>query len=120
MIRMAEDVDTTSSVPVWVQVAQIIRGRILSGKIPGNTAVPSQKELTSRWEISRGTVAKALVQLQDEGFVFNVPGKGLYAAMPADRERLRQQRVSRRLMTTAPVTDGVVRGELTEDPGARR
>ncbi len=64
--------------PVYRQVAAIIRARITSGEIPPRRAVPSEKQLMGEFGVARETVRKAVKVLRDEGLVEIVQGRGAY------------------------------------------
>ena len=77
-------IDRDGPVPVWRQVAAILRARIASGQIPAGRVLPSEKQIEQELEISRGTARKAIALLRDEGLVVTVPGRGTYAADPPE------------------------------------
>ena len=79
-----DGVDHGAAVPVWRQLAAILRARITSGQIPPGRVLPSEKQLEQEFGISRGTARKAIALLRDEGLVVTVAGRGTYA----DHEQL--------------------------------
>jgi DNA-binding GntR family transcriptional regulator len=74
----SESVDPLSSVPVYRQVATILRGRIESGELAPDRPVPSEAQLVQEYGIARGTARRAIEVLRDEGLVVTVPGRGTY------------------------------------------
>jgi DNA-binding GntR family transcriptional regulator len=76
-----------SPIPIFTQIADIIRAGIDSGELPENEPIPSHAELTQRFKVARGTVAKALRTLQADGTLFLVVGKGLYVSPGARRDK---------------------------------
>lgn len=64
--------------PVYRQVAAIIRARIEAGEIPPGRAIPSEKQLVGEYGIARETARKAVKVLRDEGLVEIVQGRGAY------------------------------------------
>jgi DNA-binding GntR family transcriptional regulator len=74
----SESVDPLSSVPVYRQVANILRGRIESGELAPDRPVPSEAQLVQEYGIARGTARRAIEVLRDEGLVVTVPGRGTY------------------------------------------
>ena len=60
--------------PVYRQVAAVIRARIESAEIPDGRAVPSEKQLMGEYGIARETARKAVKVLRDEGLVEIVQG----------------------------------------------
>jgi len=71
-------IDPLDAMPVYRQVAAIIRDRITSGEIPPRRAVPSEKQLMGEFGVARETVRKAVKVLRDEGLVEIVQGRGAY------------------------------------------
>lgn len=45
--------------------------------------LPSERELTSRYEVSRATIREAMRRLEEEGWVYRQQGSGTYVADPA-------------------------------------
>ncbi len=56
-------------IPKYRQLLQILRNRILSGELPAGAQLPTEEELTQSYELSRGTVRKAIAQLEAEGLI---------------------------------------------------
>lgn len=81
-------IDTTSpllplsSVPLHTQLRDLLRGRILDGEYAPDTQMPSESELGSMFKVSRITVRQALGDLQKEGLIFKIHGKGTFVAKP--------------------------------------
>jgi len=63
-------------VPLYVQVAALLRGRIESGEL--RSRLPSLKTITEEYGVSHITAEKAVQVLKDEGLVEVVVGKGTY------------------------------------------
>jgi DNA-binding GntR family transcriptional regulator len=72
------DIDHYSPVPLYVQLANLLRDRIATGAIEAGRPLPSQRTLIEEYGLARGTVARAFKILSDEGLVVTVPGKGIY------------------------------------------
>lgn len=69
-------IDPLGEQPVYLQVAELLRRQILSGKLEPRTFAPSAKQLQQEHGIARGTATKALHVLVAEGYLSVVPGKG--------------------------------------------
>ncbi len=61
---------------MYVQIAHHIRERILDGKYPANSLLPSERELAQEWKASRQTIRLALEQLRQEQMVSSEQGRG--------------------------------------------
>lgn len=73
-----------------VQIAASIRAAILTGELQPGSRLPSGHELATFFGVARVTVLHALRKLEDEGYVSNRAGSGVYvrdqAALPADED----------------------------------
>jgi len=69
-----------SAVPLYLQLADELRGKILSGEWQPEQRIPSENELNRLYSISRMTIRQVLAKLVDEGLVFRVHGKGTFVA----------------------------------------
>jgi GntR family transcriptional regulator len=71
-----------SSVPMHAQIREIIRRRVLDGSYAPHSQMPSESQMMEAFSVSRITVRQALGDLQKEGLIFKVPGKGSFVAKP--------------------------------------
>jgi GntR family transcriptional regulator len=79
LARMPIKIDMRSPEPSYLQLAAILRGRIESGEIGPEEALPSITFLVQETGLAVGTVRKAIKILADEGLVVTVPGRGSFA-----------------------------------------
>lgn len=71
-----------SSVPMHTQIREIIRRRVLDGTYAPHTQMPSESQMMAAFSVSRITIRQALGDLQKEGLIFKVAGKGSFVAKP--------------------------------------
>ena len=71
-----------SPVPLYSQLKDLLRTRILDGTYPPHSRMPSESELGKAFDVSRITVRQALGDLQKEGLIFKIHGKGTFVAKP--------------------------------------
>ena len=71
-----------SSVPMHTQIREIIRRRVLDGTYAPHSQMPSESQMMEAFSVSRITIRQALGDLQKEGLIFKVPGKGSFVAKP--------------------------------------
>lgn len=76
LCRMA--INHAGPVPVWRQLAEILRQRIADGIYPPDTAIPSLVKLTEEFGVAEVTVRKAVDALKAEGLLAGTPGRGTY------------------------------------------
>ncbi|MEX3507452.1 GntR family transcriptional regulator [Corynebacterium sp. LK2590] len=77
--------------PIYQQIAEELRGMILSGQLPEGDRTPSTHELANFHEVTPTTASKALTALAQAGLVESQRGRGMFV-MPGARERIRDQR----------------------------
>ena len=66
--------------PLYMQIKEALRERILSGEFATEERLPSEKELELAHGVSRITVRQALRDLQAEGLIYSIQGKGTFIA----------------------------------------
>jgi GntR family transcriptional regulator len=71
-------IDHDSDIPVYVQLADLLRAQIESGELAPRRPLPSIRTLQQRYEVADGTVKKAIQVLREEGLVRTVIGRGVY------------------------------------------
>ena len=71
-------INTSSMIPIYEQIMESIRKQITEGQIQNNDAMPSVRALAKELKISALTVKKAYDQLEAEGWISTVHGKGSY------------------------------------------
>ncbi|HGO6123410.1 TPA: GntR family transcriptional regulator [Burkholderia cepacia] len=68
--------------PLYVQIKDTLRARILDGTYAPHSRMPSEHELCAAFGVSRITVRQALGDLQKEGLLFKLHGKGTFVSKP--------------------------------------
>jgi GntR family transcriptional regulator len=75
-------IDQGSYTPLYKQVAEQLRAKILAGVYGAGDRLPSEKELMDQHAISRITAVAALDELVQAGLAFRKRGRGTFAAQP--------------------------------------
>lgn len=75
-------VDRGSPVPYYFQVKEFLAEEISSGRWPVGEKLPSEPVLCSHFDVSRATIRQAVGQLENEGLVRPVRGRGTFVARP--------------------------------------
>ncbi|MCI9352828.1 GntR family transcriptional regulator [Oscillospiraceae bacterium 44-34] len=78
-----------SGKPIYEQIADQVKEQIMSGALSAGDALPSMRLLAKELRISVITTKRAYEELERDGFLENVPGKGCFVA-PQNRELLRE------------------------------
>ncbi|GKX65013.1 GntR family transcriptional regulator [Inconstantimicrobium mannanitabidum] len=83
-------ISNSAGVPIYEQIKEQIKSAILSGEVKEGEMLPSIRQLARDLKISVITTTRAYNDLQSEGFVSNVQGKGCYV-LPQNNEMIREQ-----------------------------
>jgi len=75
-------VTAVSPVPLHTQIREVLRRRILDGSYAPHSQMPSESRMMESFGVSRITIRQALGDLQKEGLIFKVMGKGSFVAKP--------------------------------------
>ncbi len=67
-----------SSVPIYEQIKEQIKTSVLSGELQEDELLPSIRQLARDLKVSVITTTRAYNDLELEGFLQTVPGKGCY------------------------------------------
>ena len=70
------DLDPDSPVPLYEQLAAVLRGEIESGRI--TSRLPSEPSLVQEYGVSRGTVRRAVALLIEAGYAKVSRGRGTF------------------------------------------
>ena len=70
----------TGEKPIYEQITDQIKAQILSGTLRAGDALPSMRLLAKELRISVITTKRAYEELEREGFLTTVPGKGCFVA----------------------------------------
>jgi GntR family transcriptional regulator len=75
---MVFQVDFKSGKPVYLQLADQIRYAAASGRLRAGEPLPSIRPLAEELRVNRNTVAKAYAELENQGVIETIPGKGCF------------------------------------------
>ncbi|NMB27174.1 MAG: GntR family transcriptional regulator [Tissierellia bacterium] len=85
-------VSNSSSEPIYEQISSQIKGMILKGKLNEGDLLPSIRGLAKDLQISVITTKRAYDELEKEGFIETVQGKGSYVA-GQNKELMREKKL---------------------------
>lgn len=83
-------ISNISGIPIYEQIKQQIKAAIMSGDLQTDETLPSLRTLAKELKISVLTVTRAYTELEQEGFVKNIQGRGCYV-LGQGSELLREQ-----------------------------
>ena len=85
-------ISNTSGEPIYAQIVSQIRQMILQGELISGTPLPSIRQLAKELQISVITTKRAYEELEREGLINSIVGKGSFVS-GADQEFIREQRL---------------------------
>ena len=87
-------IKNTTGVPIYEQIKEQLKEAILSDELREGDVLPSIRQLAVDLKISVITTTRAYAELEQEGFIAIVQGKGCYV-LPKDNELVREQLLRR-------------------------
>ncbi len=83
-------ISNSSSVPIYEQIKKSIINQILEGELNEDELLPSIRVLAQDIKISAMTIKKAYDELEKEGYLKSIQGKGTFVA-PKNTELAKEQ-----------------------------
>ena len=83
-------IKNSSGMPIYEQIKEQIKEAILNDELNEGDALPSIRQLAADLKVSVITTTRAYSELEQEGYVTNVQGRGCFVA-PKDSELIREQ-----------------------------
>lgn len=75
-----------SATPLYIQLKNLLQQQVTSGGFGPHSRVPSERELSEQYAISRMTARQALAELIADGRLYTSAGKGTFVAEPKIRQ----------------------------------
>jgi GntR family transcriptional regulator len=90
---MIFQIDFQAGKPVYLQLADQIRNAAASGRLSPGDPLPALRPLAEELRINRNTIAKAYSELEAQGIIETIPGKGFFLKQNQSpfTQRVRQQ-----------------------------
>lgn len=66
--------------PIYEQIKDGLRKLVITNSLIANEKLPSVREMASKLAINPNTIQKAYLELEAEGYVYTVAGKGTFVA----------------------------------------
>ena len=83
-------IDHQSSIPLYQQIADTLKGNIHSGVYGEGDRLPSEKRLSEQYNVSRITVRQALNALMTDNLIYSVQGKGTFVKTVKIQQKIRK------------------------------
>ena len=102
--------------PIYEQIKDAFRRLIISGAMPPDEKLPSVRSLATELSINPNTIQRAYNDLESEGYVYSVAGKGSFVNGERSGEDARVKELKEELKNTAKelLFLGVSKEELLE------
>ena len=85
------NINFRDSRPIYEQVKTTLRKLIVSGAMSPDEKLPSVRELASQLVINPNPIQRAYRELEQEGYIISIPGKGSYANLSAQVDEGRKK-----------------------------
>lgn len=87
-------ISNSSDKPIYEQICTQIKNQIICGKLKENDALPSMRLLAKELRISVITTKRAYEELERDGFICSIQGKGSFVA-PKNLEFIKEENLKK-------------------------
>ena len=111
-------ISNSGEIPIYEQIASQIKNAVIAGEVKPGEPLPSLRFLAKELRVSVISTKRAYEELERDGYITSVPGKGSFAA-EINRELLREEQYKRleehlNEAVDAARTAGISLGEMKE------
>ena len=82
MLDGRKQLDRSVPIPLYYQLKELILSEIKSGAYRSGDVIPTEKEISAMYELSRTTVRQAVSELVQDGWLYRVKSKGTFVGHP--------------------------------------
>ncbi|MEF9916721.1 MAG: GntR family transcriptional regulator [Lachnospiraceae bacterium] len=82
MLTKISGINKSVPIPLYFQLKELILSEIKNGNYKTGSLIPTEKEFSDSFQISRTTVRQAITELVQEGWLYRVKSKGTYVSQP--------------------------------------
>jgi GntR family transcriptional regulator len=83
--------------PIYEQIKDELRKLIVTGAMSADDKLPSVRSLAAQLAINPNTIQRAYNELETEGYIYSVPGKGSFASANAGKDSSRRQELLKKV-----------------------
>jgi len=87
--------------PIYEQIKDGLKKLIVSGAMAPGEKLPSVRALAQQLSINPNTIQRAYNELENEGYIYSIPGKGSFAAGDAGADETRKQELMEKVRELA-------------------
>ena len=97
MIRL----DYRDASPIYEQIKNGLKRPMVSGAMKKVDKLPSVRALATELAINPNTIQKAYTELENEGYIYSVPGRGSFASGEVKADEHRREELKQRIRALA-------------------
>lgn len=86
------DIDYRSGTPIYKQIVEGLKEKILIGTLEADSKIPSIRALAGELRINPNTIKKAYLILEQEGYTYSIKGRGSFVK-PLKEQQIEVQRL---------------------------
>ena len=87
--------------PIYEQIKDGFKKLIATGAIATDEKLPSVRSLATQLSINPNTIQRAYTELEGEGYIYSIPGKGSFAAPGGEADQQRRAELLERFRAQA-------------------
>ncbi|MBR6602507.1 MAG: GntR family transcriptional regulator [Clostridia bacterium] len=103
-------VDVKSRIPIYEQIIASVKDSVVSGLMTADEPLPSVRSLAGELAINPNTIQKAYSELERQGIVYSVPGRGSFIA--SDTASIERQHREKILSDLAALVDEALKSGI--------
>lgn len=84
------NLDLKSRMPIYEQLVDKVKQLIIQGVLKPDEKLPSVRSLAQELTINPNTIQKAYRELEREGYIYSLPGKGSFVGQVTEQENSRR------------------------------
>ncbi|MFC5825567.1 GntR family transcriptional regulator [Nonomuraea insulae] len=102
--------DREGPVPIYKQVAELVRDQIERGVLKAGDPVPSEATLEKDYEIARTTARRVARELREQGLAYTIQGEGTFVGQPGTPRSPRKTPIYQKI--AGEVIERIQKGEV--------
>ena len=83
--------------PIYEQIKDGLKKLIVSGAMAADEKLPSVRALATQLSITPNTIQRAYNELENEGFIYSIPGKGSFASATVDSSETKKRELENKI-----------------------
>ena len=87
--------------PIYEQIRDGLKKLIVSGAMAPDEKLPSVRALATQLSINPNTIQRAYYELESEGFIYSIPGKGSFASAVVDSSEAKKRELKNKIRELA-------------------